>query len=215
MIMKKTKNIIFSNTGFTLIETMFAVAILTFLLGGAYALLATGQTSWANTETSIQLNESLRQVVNRVAMELRQTKQSEYQIFNDTGSGGTDIIRFSIPVVCEANTSVINSSGDVAYWRAPLTWGCTASTCMDVDNECDTVDYKYIEYQIDASKQLLRRVLDGNSAQVRQDIMAKNILDFQLGALTDGVSMQITAQKKSVQGRLMTDQTTVDIGFRN
>ncbi len=212
--MVKTKTIL-NNTGLTLVETMFAVAILTFLLGGAYALLATGQTSWANTETNIQLNESLRQIVNRMSMELRQTKQGEYQILDGIGSNGTDIIRFSIPVVCEANTSVINATGDVAYFRAPLTWGCTSSTCMDADNECDTIEYKYIEYQVDASKQLLRRVLDGNAALVRQDIVAKNVLDFQLAAITDGVSMQITAQKKSLKGRLMTDQTTVDVGFRN
>ena len=204
--------------GFTLVELLVVTAIFSFMLAGGYLILASGQNAWQLTDAQIELQNSLRRTLERVSSELRETGPAGggLTIANGGGINGSDIIKFSMPVVCQAGGSVINVNGDVAYWRAPLTWGCRQSTCMDKDNDCATVDYKYVEYRLNASNQLVRRVLDSGSSLVREDIFAQNITDLQAslqGAAV--VTITATASTKTGLNRQVTAANTMNVYLRN
>ena len=77
-----------------------------------------------------------------------------------------------------------------AYWRAPRTFGCMGLIgCMDGEGDCATIEYKALEYRIDNSNQLVRRVLDNNDAVFQTDIMARNINDFQASLSADQLNL--------------------------
>ncbi len=208
--------------GFTLIEMFAVVTILSAMIGAVYLMMATGQTAWFNTDAQIELQSNLRRSFEKISRELQESgsdKNGTMQVtlFDGTGVNGTDIIRFSMPILCQAGVSIIDSNGDVANWGAPLTWGCTVSTCMDADNDCSTREYRYIEYLVDNSNQLIRRILDNGGVQVRQDIMALNITNLQASLSADQnlVTVILTGQTQSVLKRTLTASTSVDVYLRN
>lgn len=206
---------ILNHKGLSLVEVMVTTLLMASLFGGGYLLLSTGQATWFTTDVQIQLQENLRKSIERLLVELRQTNSGQSQIFDGIGPGSSDSIRFSIPVVCHAGDNLINSSGDVAYWRAPLTWGCTSATCMDADDVCATVDYKSIEYKLDDSNDLIRQVLNDFGTVVRTDTFAKNISDFQVTASGKILTLTVTAQKSTVFKRSLSSQLTVQVYLRN
>lgn len=210
------------NPGFTLVETLLAAAIFLVVATGIYAALAAGQSTWLDTDTSMDLQQSLRFALEKATRELHESgfdKNGIWQVTigDGTGVNGTDILRFSMPIICHSGDSVIDANGDIAYWGAPLTWGCTSSSCMDADDNCVTRDYKYIRYSLDTNNQLLRQVLDTTTAVVRQDIFARYITNFQVTNSVDQnvVTLQIDAQKKSGTSRVLTMSVTMDVYLRN
>ena len=208
--------------GFSLVELMVVMFILLIVVGGSFMILSSGQSAWFTTDTSIQVEENLRQGLGRLTRELSESgldKNSILQmaITDNGGVNNSDILKFSIPVVCQTGASVMDANGDVAYWRAPLTFGCMGSSCMDADNDCNTVDYKSLEYEMNSSNQLIRRVLNAVDGLVRQDIVARNINDFQatLSADQKVVTLVLTGQANSPLNRVVTASKTVDVKLRN
>lgn len=208
--------------GLTLVESMFTLAIFLLVVGGVYGVLAVGKATWFEMDTSIDLQQNLRSALQKVTRELSESgfdKNGVWQvdIADGTGTNGTDILRFSIPVICHNGDNVIDSNGDVAHWGAPLTWGCTSYSCMDSDNDCATVDYKYVEYSVDADNQLVRKVLNSALVTVRQDLIVQYISNFQLSKSVDSnvVTIQLTSQKQSLMGRTMTSTSSMDVYLRN
>ena len=212
----------FLTKGFTLSEMMIVILIFSVIVVGMFTLLFTGQSTWFNTDTSIELQQTLRIALARVSSELQESgfdKDNIPQVAISDGGGfnGSDIIRFSVPVICEEGGSLIDANGDVAYWGAPLTWGCAQASCMDADDDCLTTEYRYIEYSVNNQGQLSRRVLDSIFGVVREDIFAGNINDFQVNTSLDGniVTLQISAQKKSGVGKTISASATLDVYLRN
>ena len=201
--------------GFTLLETLIVVLIVTVMLTGGYLVLSTGQATWFTTDTNIRLQENLRQSLEKVIMELRQSSVSQTQLFDGTGANNTDVIRFSVPIVCQAGERLIDINGDVQHWGAPLTWGCTDSTCMDADNDCSVINYKYIEYRINNENQLIRKVLDEALTVVRTDVFAHNISDFQITSGFGRVNLSVTVLKTTAMNRVLSAQTNEEVYLRN
>lgn len=210
MIMSERKQ-----KGFTLIEILIVVLIISTMMGGFYLILATGQATWFTTDVKIQVQENLRKTISRISMELRQTETAHLQIFDGTGFGGTDVIKFSVPVICDADGSLIDNNGDVANWGAPLTWGCTSETCMDQDQDCSALEYKYVEYRISNQNELLRRVLDESNNLVAENMFATNVSDFQARLNSGIVTLNVATQATSVINRDSSEQIGVDIFLRN
>jgi len=210
------------NDGLTLIEMMVVLVIFSMISAGIYAVFSTGQVTWFNTEASIELQQNVRMTLEKITREMHESGfdkdgVSQLTISDGAGVNGTDIVRFSIPVLCANNMNVIDANGDVAYWGAPLTWGCTDASCMDADDDCATVDYKYIQYLISANNELIRRVLDNNNALVREDIFARHIVDFQATANVNGdlITLLITARKNSSVNTMISASTSMDVNLRN
>ena len=208
--------------GFTLVEVMLATVIFLIVAARIYSVLAAGRTTWLDSDASIELQQNLRLTLEKVTRELHESgfdKLGVWQVVIGQGTGpfGTDILKFSIPIICHNGDNIIDSNGDIAYWGAPVTWGCTSSSCMDADENCLTRDYKFIQYEVDANNRLFRVVLDTNSAVVRQDIIAQHITNFQVTNSVDQdvITLQIDAQKKSGTSRMITASATMDIFLRN
>ena len=207
---------------FSLVELMVVILLFLVVVGGSFMVLSTGRSAWITADASIQLEENLRQGLNKMGRELSESgldKNSILQvtISDNTGTNNSDVIKFSIPVVCQANATVIDVNGDVAYWRAPLTYGCITSGCMDADNDCNTVDYKYLQYEINSSNQLIRQVLNSVNGLVRQDVVARNINNLQatLSADQKVVTLALTGQITSGLGRVVATSKTLDVKLRN
>ena len=208
--------------GFTMVELMVVLAISSFMLLGIFGALLTGQAAWFSADASMELREGVRSAAEKISRELRESgfdAAAVYQVTigDGTGVNGTDTLRFSMPVLCNSAAILLNASGDIAYWGAPLTWGCTTSSCMDADNVCATVDYKYVQYEINASNQLIRKVLNPALAVVRQDIITPNMIDIQVTKSADQnvVTVQLTAQKQSGMHRMINLTKSVDVFLRN
>ena len=208
--------------GFTYIEAIIAIAIFLIITVAFYTVLATARSAWFNADTSIELQQGLRLTLEKISRELHESgfdKDGVWQVTigDGTGVNGTDILKFSMPVICHGGDSGIDNNGDVAHWGAPLTWGCSSSTCMDADNDCATVDYKYVQYAINNDNQLIRAVLNNVNTVIGEDLVAQNISDFQLTNSADRnvVTLQVTAQRKSPENRIITIPESTDVYLRN
>ena len=208
--------------GFSFAEMMVVVAIASFMMAGLFTIFITGQSTWFTADASMDSRDNIRVASEKIARELHESgfdSAGTYQvtILDGAGANATDILRFSIPVLCQSNTSILDASGNVAYWGAPLTWGCTTSSCMDADNTCGTVEYKYIQYEVNSSNQLVRKALSPALAVVRQDTIALYITNFQVTKSADQnvVTLQLTAQKQSGMHRTVSLTKSLDVYLRN
>lgn len=211
-----------SQGGFSLVELMVAVSILVAMIGGVYMSVAAGQNSWANTALQITLQENVRISLEKISKEMRESGSNsvgamQIAINDNSGTNGSDVIQFFMPVECEAGVPVMDGNGDVAYWGAPLTWGCSDSTCMDADNDCTTVEYSYLEYAINNNNQLERRVRDASNALVRTDVFARNISDMQAVISGDQnvVTVTVTASGTTTNNRALSMNDSMDVLLRN
>ena len=212
---------ILEKRGFSLVELMVSMGILVAMMGSVFLTMLAGRASWFETDVQMQLRESIRRAEIKLSKELHETgaKSGTMRLTLQDGAGvnSSDVIRFSIPVICESGGTIMDVNGDVANWGAPLTWGCTSSTCMDADDDCSTVDYEALEYRINSSNQLVRRVLDDYSVTFREDVFATNITDFQvvIDASQTVATVTLSASMQSNVGRQLSVNNTVVVRLRN
>lgn len=196
--------------GMTLIELMTTTLILMVMLVLVMGIFLAGQNSWLLSDVTIQIQEDLRKVLQRATVELRQTRLNQQFIFDGVGPGGSDAVRFSIPVICQSGGTLVDNNVDIAHWGAPLTWGCASSTCMDKDNNCSTVDYKFVEYRLNNNNQFVRDVLDPGLTLVRRDIIAEDVTNFQVSL--SGSVMTLTASVQVMAGNRRVVNTSASVG---
>ena len=209
-------------SGFTFIETIMVVAILSFLIAATYGAFLSGQSIWLKTNTAIEIDEELTKAINRISSELRQSGHDANGVIQlwinpEAGPGQSDIVRFSIPVICETGGNPVDANGETAHWGAPLTWGCGKADCMDENNNCDTVEYKHIQYALDDKNRLLRQVLDFGLNPVREDMIAENITDFQIEPNFDQrmVTILLTARKNPGRHQTIEQKIETRVRLRN
>ncbi len=211
-----------NHSGFTLVETMVVVALLSFLIAATYGTFLSGQSIWNKTNTTIELDEELSKAIGRISAELRLTghdAKGKFQLVNLSQSGvnQSDVFRFSIPVICETGGNPVDANGDTAHWGAPLTWGCAKASCMDENNNCDTVEYKYIQYLINEKRQLLRRILDFSENTVKEEIVAEHIAAIRLEPNFDErmVKISLTAQQDLGRKQIIKQDIQFNVRLRN
>jgi prepilin-type N-terminal cleavage/methylation domain-containing protein len=202
------------NKGYTLVEVMVSVLILAIFCAGGYTILASGRAAWSTAETNIAMQDSLRKSFAKLTVELRQSDTTHVQISDGTGPNSSDVIRFSVPIICHAGDNLIDTNGDVAHWGAPLTWGCTASTCMDANDDCSSTEYALVEYRINNGK-LVRRVLTTGGTVVVETTVAEDITDFQVTLASGVAHPTVTARQKSASARTLTTSIGEDVFLRN
>src|SRR3989339_268969 len=115
------------NTGSTLLEMLVAVLVFSIIATAGTILFLSGQSAWTVTDTEIDIQDSLRQILVRGSAELQESGTDkngvlQVNILNGSGVGGSDILRFAVPI-CVCGTSVVDENCDVKAWGAPLTWG--------------------------------------------------------------------------------------------
>ena len=209
--------------GFSMVELLFAVAILSFVMAAIFGLLGNAQMSFFNSDTEIDLRNSLRLSSEKIALELRNTgyksNVAQFSLLDGQGLGSSDILRFSVPVLCSSSSTLLDANGNPSNWGAPLTWGCNSYTCMDANGDCTIQEYKYIQYAINASNQLERKVLDTNANAVNggTTVVGNYITNFQISLSNDThmITVVLTGQKKSGTGKLITLTYTSDVLLNN
>lgn len=202
--------------GFSYVELMVTVAIISLMAAGGFAALSAGEASWFTAEASIQVQENLRKALDYVTAELRESHLAQVDIAQGTGFNATDIVTFSIPVICHAGDNLLNANGDVAHWGATLRWGCRDAACMDLNDTCSSVEYKFIRYEVVTGNQLVRKVLDNANTVMRQDIVAHNITDFQARIVAGSlIELILQSQVTSVLNRPVQATVQNNIAFRN
>jgi hypothetical protein len=202
---------------------MITMVILTFVLYSVFGLLGQAQSSFFAADSSIDIRNSLRLSSEKIALELRNTGYqsgvAQFTITDNTGVNSSDIIRFSIPVLCSSTSTLLDGNGNPQYWGAPLTWGCNSYTCMDLNGVCATVEYKHIQYSINASNQLERKVLDAGLSTVNGSttIIGNDIVNFQvsLSADTNIITFVLSGQKKSQTSRIVSATYSNDVLLNN
>ncbi len=252
--------------GFTLVEAIVVMGIFSLIMGGASLVLFSGQSVWATLDGDIQIQESLRNAMEKVSKEIKQSGSDgagvmQLTIYDGTGVNASDVIRFSVPV-CTCSNIVIDENGDVASWGAPLAWG-SLSCITDVNtitpgangkvdichhppgnpentqdlnvaisavsahlahgdwvgtcSPCTEDGNKFIEYRINVSNQLIRRVLTSTAVTVKDDVVAQNISNLQaaLNADQDMVIMAVTVSRTTALNRVMTRTAIMDIILEN
>lgn len=209
--------------GFTLPEMMIATAIVIFLVGSVFLLMSSAQNSFFYADASIDVRNQVRKVTSKLTYELRQTgydasNQVQFTISDNTGVSASDILTFSIPVMCTSTmTSILSSNGIPAFWGAPLTWGCSSSSCMDQNDSCAVQEYKYVRYILDASGDLKRQVLSSTNQVVSESTLGNNFTNFQVGLGGNGRLLTITlsAQKQAATKRVVSVTVTQKIMVAN
>ena len=202
--------------GFSYVELMVTIAIISLMAAGGYAALSAGESSWFTAEASIQVQENLRKSLDQMTMELRESKFSQVTVLDGAGVNSTDIVRFSIPVICHTGDNLLDVSGDVAHWGATLRWGCRDALCMDLNDTCASVEYKYIQYEIVAGNLLVRKVLKDINTVMHQDTIARDIADFQVRLLLGStIELILKSQVASVLNRPVQATVTNNVVFRN
>ncbi len=213
--------------GFTLTEILVVTLIFTILAAGLFMVLHVGQSTWYTAEVAMEIQQDLRGAMMRLTKELHQSgfkcnnppdctnTTVQVIILSDAGVNNTDILRFKIPVDYNQDSYIKNSSGIVELWGANLTWGCLDYNCQrPLSPEPQSNSYM-IEYLVDDSRHLLRRVLDDGLNPVRTDIYADNIENFQVTRSGNLVTIDLSASKTSIVGRAVSSNLSVQVLLRN
>jgi len=149
-MVKINKKKIKFNKGFTLLEIMVVVGLLTFIMSTIFGILASARRVWATGEALISLQQEGSLGLDKMVRELRLCRSATVGADNKT-------VRFNIPIDADGDGFIDLSGGTVIYGA-------------------DGHQGWNIEYQIDTNnKQVMRRVLDTSNNQVSQRILAKNI----------------------------------------
>ena len=118
--------------GFTLVELLMATAIFAIITAGGLMVFMIAQSTWSTSETQVDQQYNLRQALIRMSRELEESGTDSagtlrLTIYDNTGPGNSDRIRFSVPLcVCG---QALDANAEIAFWGAPLTWG--ANNCSN------------------------------------------------------------------------------------
>ena len=128
--------------GFSFVEMMVIVLLVSVIFTAGFILLMSGQFAWSMTDTKIHLKENLRQSLQRISNEVSETGKDSNNnmrvaILDNIGINGSDILRFAIPL-CICGTSAIDANAQVKAWGAPLKWGqsgCQTNWTLNGNNK--------------------------------------------------------------------------------
>ena len=69
--------------GFTLVEVLVSLLILSIVLAGIFAVLNVGQMNWNSSMSSLDLQQQVRQAMDGMSKEIRQSSFSNININPD------------------------------------------------------------------------------------------------------------------------------------
>jgi prepilin-type N-terminal cleavage/methylation domain-containing protein len=215
------RSLVKPHPGFTLVELLLALAITVFMTAVLYGLLTRAQLSFYDSEAKIKLRNELRLMTQKIDMELRQsgydgTGAPQFTILTGVGFNGSDILRFSVPVICESGGTLLDATGNPAHWGATIKWGCTTSACADANDSCASVEYKYIQYSMNGSGQIIRSVLSPIFNTVSTQALAEDITGFKVSiADMRMMTLAVDGQRMSTTRRVITASVAETIRLMN
>jgi prepilin-type N-terminal cleavage/methylation domain-containing protein len=187
--------------GFTLIETVIAIAILGTVFGSVYAMLRTTSRSFTVASASTRLDTQVSETLDKIAELLRASKLSTV----------------TPQAVAPFSSSVINFQRSIGYAAGATVWGNQESIALTNGNVVWTQD---VGMPSQTSKILTHNVptlLQGEVANALDD--NKNGLVDESGLCFDvvgtTVNVRLTLQVRSSTGQVLTHTKQERIFFRN
>jgi prepilin-type N-terminal cleavage/methylation domain-containing protein len=111
-----------SLTGFTLLETLVVVAILSFVFAALIMVLSSGRTSWSQADSQIALQQDLRQAITEMVKDLGQSGQS--QVSRPANSVAYASISFN-------QSQGALSSGAINWSTSPITFSLSGNQVLE------------------------------------------------------------------------------------
>lgn len=203
------------NKAFSLVEVLISVFVFTIVAGGLYVVLAGGQSTWHTTDVSVQLQQNLRQAMQRVTRELHESGFDsvdfpQVTIQEGAGFNNSDILQFKVPGDWDLDGDILDSSNHLE-WGSYLVWASANPSCGGAPS-CKNFS---VQYFIDTDGRFKRRVLNDIGSIVKTDTLAERITDFQVSRNGNIVALQFTAQRNTVFGRSLTSTLRADVLLRN
>ncbi|MCM8800572.1 MAG: prepilin-type N-terminal cleavage/methylation domain-containing protein [Candidatus Omnitrophica bacterium] len=153
--------------GFTLIETLVTVGIMTIIIGTFFETVTLAQRSWIFGQARLLTQETARLAMDAMVKELR--------LANFVNIADNHTVRFRVPVDTDGDNFLdVDNVGRLIYGAD------------------GTANYQ-IQYLIDCqSGRLLRRVLDAGGNLIRERVLANNVNPNQSSFTTETAGIGIT-----------------------
>lgn len=136
--------------GFTLVEILVSVAILSFVVAGIFMVLNIADKSWHSDMGLLDLQQQARQAMDGMVREIRQSDSSDITITNNGGR-----VEFYIPDVSNAISYYLENNQIIR--EHPL------STKKILANDVNSLNFsllsQVLEIQMEARKTVLQREL--------------------------------------------------------
>ena len=131
--------------GFTMVELLVYIAMLVVVLGAIYSVLTTNTRSYSSQESKVEMVQDLRASMELITTEIRMAG------YDPTGAG-------SIGFVEDANVNYDTDANSIRF-------------TMDSDEDgVITTSSEDINYFLDGSQQIIRRMGDGTESVVAENI---------------------------------------------
>ncbi|MEW5895477.1 MAG: prepilin-type N-terminal cleavage/methylation domain-containing protein [Candidatus Omnitrophota bacterium] len=232
-------------SGFTFIEMLVTLALTLILFAAGGNIFMSGNAIWDTGDSHVRLQENLRFTLERIASEVRESNAEHIDVdtngvikfsvpvqcetgarkfcvekYRSTDQGAAKACVEEYPVfggddcikVCEPD-EITNDENMI--WGATLHWDCKTASCMDADDDCDNIEYKFISYHVNSNNKLMRSVLDETDALVSEEDMGAELFDLQFALAGSVLTITAVAQEVENDGRVLTEQTSLDVYLRN
>lgn len=191
-------------TGFTLLEVMISIGVLSLLVIGIYSALAASQNLYATGVTRQEIQDRVRRALNEISIELRQGSSGTGAAitFGTAGTGGDESVTFCICTGFAAGAPT---------WSAPIT-----ITTIVGDDETDNGADDNRNRMTDERK--IVRTQTGRPTKVLADNLKEGSLRFTrtlTGGLVDRIQVDLTLLGVDAQGKVIEASDTVTVDLRN
>ncbi len=172
--------------GFTLVEVMIVTALSAVVLFGIFGILQVSNKQLETIHAKMSLGESLREVLFKMAQEIRQTTASGQPLDFGTGNSlsGTTI-NFAVPVPYPDESTLVDQNY-LPSWAADINYSLDENT-----------------------HQILRTSTDRDTNVATQAVLANNIteLAFSRPNISSGlITITASAQQELADGRLIPEE---------
>lgn len=172
--------------GYTLIEMLIVIAIVSLLFNAIFDVLNMGNNSFNTGSTQQIVENQARQGLDSMARELHKTNAGRV-----TFSDADTTITFKLPI----RYDYVNDKGLII-------WGAEG-----IEN------YK-VRYTI-VNNQVVRRVLDASDTLISQKVLAVDVQSLHFSLDVNLLTITLTAQKNAVGGKCITQAMSSKVTFRN
>jgi type II secretory pathway component PulJ len=172
--------------GFTVLELLFACAILLVLIFAVFQVMTTGSSSWTTGDVSVELRQQIIKAFTVMEKELMGTAPAQISL----GSGSSsNSLNFKLPQRDSNNHVVLGSNGAV-------TW----------ESSANSITYTLAGSQITRAVSGTTKILANNvtSLQFSRPATPLNLLQI-----------NIAVRKTTTAGRQMQDSGEIQIKMRN
>lgn len=211
--MKRMKRLLRCREGFSLVEVLVTCVIFSFLAAAINATIVIGNSSWAVNSVEVELQQDLRQAMERIRNDLQQT-------------GAVSLDASVLITTTEPDSGTYHSSPDCYLLTSPSpacdpAYDWTTYSTFNFQTVAGTasrlISWDSNSTQFDLSGTDLTRTYGAGSAVA----VAENIQSVQMRRLynsTKIVEVRLTAQKNTLtgaQGRTISSTVNFQIQLRN